>query len=67
MITKTRDLQVVKMLGDLRAKQLELKRKIWQERKASWRAKKRKRERPPGAVDPGGGKTAGQGDGMPGD
>jgi hypothetical protein len=40
---KTRDLQVVKMLGDLRAKQLELKRKIWWERKASWRAKKKER------------------------
>jgi hypothetical protein len=62
---KTRDLQVVKTLGDLRAKQLELKRKIWRERKASWRAKKRKNERPPGSVDPGGGTMGGQGDGLP--
>ena len=54
---KTRDLQVVKTLGDLREKQLELKRKIWRERKASWRAKKRVKEKPPGAIDPGGGPT----------
>src|SRR5712691_13546517 len=64
---KTRDLQVVKTWGDLRGKQLELKRKIWRERKASGRAKKRKNERPPGSVDPGGGQVLGQGDGLPGD
>ena len=64
---KTRDLQVVKTLGDLRAKQLELKRKIWRERKASWRAKKRKNERPPGSVDPGGGQSRWQGVELPGD
>jgi hypothetical protein len=64
-LIKTRDLQVVKTLEDLRAKQLELKRKIWRERKASWQAKKRKNERPPGPVDPGGGITGGQEDGLP--
>jgi hypothetical protein len=33
---------VVKKLRDLRAKELELKRKICREKKASWQAKKRK-------------------------
>jgi hypothetical protein len=33
---KTRDFQVVKMLGGLRIKELELKRKMWREKKASW-------------------------------
>jgi hypothetical protein len=62
---KMKDLQVVKTLGDLREKQLELKRKIWWERKASWRAKKRKNERLPGSVDSGSGTTGGQGDDLP--
>ena len=66
-LIKTRDLQVVKTLGDLSEKKLELKRRIWRERNASWRAKKRKNERPPGSVDPGGGQLGRQGDGLPGD